>query len=52
MPHKNPWFLITFEEISGIQNQLRDLRQVLPYQDQDRIDGVISVIKKVRDRRV
>jgi hypothetical protein len=51
MPHNNPWFLITHEEITGIQDQLLSLRQEL--RDEQRVtgEGIVGILKEVRDRR-
>ena len=49
--HENPWFLITLDEIVGIQDSLQDLRHEMPVRDQNGINRIINVLNTVRDRR-
>ena len=51
MAHKNPWFLITLDEIVGIQDSLQDIRQDLPDPDRNHITRIITLLNTVRDRR-
>jgi hypothetical protein len=50
MAHKNPWFLITLDEIAGIQDQLQSIQQDLPGQHQDTVEGIAMILSNVRDR--
>jgi hypothetical protein len=51
MPHNNPWFIITYEEIAGIQDQLQNLRQALRDEQRDTVEGITGILNHVRDRR-
>ena len=49
--HENPWFLITLNEIVGIQDSLQDLRHEMPVRDQTVVNRIVNVLNTVRDRR-
>jgi hypothetical protein len=50
MSHQNPWFLITGEEITTLQNIVQGLRRELPEPHRDRIAGITRVLNEVKDR--
>ena len=51
MAHKNPWHLITSEEICGIQDNLQGIRQQLPDGNQERIVAIQGILDTVQDRQ-
>ena len=51
MPHKNPWYIITSEEIARIEGSIRDIRQYVPEQAQAPITGTLGLLHQVQARR-
>ena len=51
MTHKNPWFLITNEEIETIQNQLQIFRKDLSGSGLNRVQNIDNLLRDIRDRR-
>jgi hypothetical protein len=47
---ENPWFLITHNEITGIQERLRDSEAELPKTSVQQIGEIRSILRMVRDR--
>jgi len=47
----NPWFLITYDEIEEIQNQLRYFRSNLSGPGIDHVQDIDNLLRTVRDRR-
>jgi len=53
MPPKNPWFLITLDEIDEIQNRLIPEKPVLFRTPQNnRVREIHEILRKVRERRM
>ena len=50
MPHENPWFLITSEEIAQIRTQLNFLEGEVPKNTRHCIDTIVRVINTVEQR--
>jgi len=51
MTHNNPWFLITYDEIEEIQNQLRYFRSNVSGPGIDHVQDIDTLLRTVRDRR-
>lgn len=51
MAHKNPWYIITAEEIATIQVSLQDLHHDLQERHRNRIGGIIGILDEVVERR-
>lgn len=50
MAPKNPWFLISAEEIAIIQGSLQELMQDIPDRDRERISGITQMLDTIKDR--
>jgi len=50
MPHENPWFLITSEEIAQIRTHLSILEGDVPENSRHCIDTIIRVTNTVEQR--
>jgi hypothetical protein len=48
---KNPWFLITSEEVEEIERQLQGLRSVIPAEHENQIRIISGMITDVRARQ-
>ena len=51
MPHTNPWYLITADEIARIEGNLQKIRQYLPEKEQSPISGALGLLHTVQERR-
>ncbi|WP_321504960.1 hypothetical protein [uncultured Methanoregula sp.] len=51
MTHNNPWFLITYDEIEEIKNQLRYFRNDLSGSGISHVQDIDNLLRTVRDRR-
>jgi hypothetical protein len=51
MTHKNPWFLITNEEIEEIRNQLQNFRKDLSGTSLSHMQDIDNLLRDIRDRR-
>jgi hypothetical protein len=51
MPHNNPWFLITADEIGRLENHLQDIRQGVPEQHQTLILRALDILNDVQVRQ-
>jgi len=51
MTHKNPWFLITNDEIEEIQNQLQYFQGDLSGPVMGHVNDIDNLLRRVRDRR-
>jgi len=50
MPHENPWFLITSEEIAQIHTQLSILEGEVPENSCHCIDTIVRITNMVEQR--
>jgi hypothetical protein len=50
MAPKNPWFLITFEEIEEIHKRMRVINDAVPVPARQCTEEIIDIINNVRDR--
>lgn len=50
MPHSNPWYLITREEIQTIRNHMENIRHHVPEQDRAALSGALAVLSVVQER--
>lgn len=51
MVHKNPWYIITEEEISQIQETLHSLRDHVPEEYRTPAAGALGILTRVQVRR-
>ncbi len=51
MPSKNPWFLITSEEICEIQQHLQNVKQVIPGDHLYHVQDIVEIINTVQQRQ-
>lgn len=51
MTHKNPWFLITADEIATVEDTLRDLRVDISDISPTRLNVIIEILNEVQDRQ-
>jgi hypothetical protein len=51
MPHENPWFIITRNELLMIQEGLFTLEKELPLTGSQHLGNIISIVRNVRDRQ-
>ena len=50
MPHNNPWYLITEDEIRMIERYVELIRHHVPEQDRAAIIGTLGVLTTVQER--
>jgi len=50
MPSKNPWFLITSEEICEIQQHLQNVNRVIPGDCLYHVQDIAEIINTVQQR--
>jgi hypothetical protein len=51
MPHENPWFLITRNEIHTIQKGLLTLEKEVPVTGSQYLGEIYSILNDVQDRQ-
>ena len=50
MPHNNPWYLITAEEIRTIERHVELIRHHIPEQDRVAIARTLGILTPVQER--
>ena len=51
MAHKNPWFIITNDELEAIHTRLQDCRKDLSGPGLDHVRDIDTLLQDIRDRR-